>query len=146
MRREGEGKQRDADMLRGSKARPQAFEELARNGNLISTPTSTARAGSISAPTAEGARRSMCPRPLGTTPATPADGAGAQPQPQQTLRPRRPRPRKRPRKARRRGRGPAGSAGPWTITQPPATAAAVRTYQVRSGDTLGAIAQRLLGT
>ncbi len=141
VRREGEGKQRDADMLRGSKARPQAFEELARNGNL-DLDANVDGQSRLDFRTYGGRRAQVdVPAAVGTTPATPADGAGAQPQQDAA-------PAQAPRPAAPQGPAPqaaAPQAPAPQAAQPPATAAAVRTYQVRSGDTLGAIAQRLLG-
>jgi uncharacterized protein (TIGR02594 family) len=147
VRREGEGKQRDADMLRSSKARPQAFEELARSGNL-DLDANVDGQSRLDFRTYGGRRAQVdVPAAVGTTPATPVDGAGAQPQPapqQDAAPPQAP----APQPAAQQGPAPqpaAQQAPAPQAAQPPATAAAVRTYQVRSGDTLGAIAQRLLG-
>lgn len=142
VRREGEGKQRDADMLRSSKARPQAFEELAESGNL-DLDANVDGQSRLDFRTYGGRRAQVdVPAAVGTTPATPVEGAGAEPQaePQQGAAP-----QVTPQPAAQPAPQPAPQQDAAPQAAPPATAAAVRTHQVRSGDTLGAIAQRLLG-
>jgi uncharacterized protein (TIGR02594 family) len=136
VRRDGEGKTRDASMLRSSKARPQAFEELARAGNLDLSANVEGQ-DRLDFRTYGGRRAQVdVPAAVGTTPATPVEGGQGQPQPEVS-----PQPQPQPQQ---------GTQPPQQGTQPQpqpqqGTPEAARTYQVRSGDTLGAIAGRLLG-
>jgi uncharacterized protein (TIGR02594 family) len=140
-RRDSEGKRRDAEMLRNSQARPQAFEELARAGNLdlSSNVEGQSRLGFRT----YGGRRAQVdvPAAVGTAPAAPVEGGQGQqpaPAPEQGAAP-------APAPAPAPGQGQGTAPAPEQGAAPAPEQGAQRTYQVRSGDTLAAIAGRLLG-
>jgi uncharacterized protein (TIGR02594 family) len=138
-RRDSEGKRRDAEMLRNSQARPQAFEELARAGNL--DLSANVEGQSRLDFRTYGGRRSRVdvPAAVGTAPAAPVEGGqGQQPAPA-------PEQGAAPAPGQGQGATPAPGQEQGAAPAPAPEQGAERTYQVRSGDTLAAIAGRLLG-
>lgn len=137
-RREDQGKTRDAEMLRSSQVRPQAFEELARGGNLDLSANVDGQ-DQLDFATYGGRRAQIdAPPEVGTTPATPERAPGAQetaPAPEAP--------------GRQQGGQTSGQSGGQPGGQPAApeqAAPAAIEYRVRAGDTLGAIAERFLGS